>query len=640
MLSNVPAELKALSNWVVWKAEKRNGKWTKVPYDAKSGDFAKVNDATTWTTFERAEQAAGTLSDGKYDGVGFTLHGTKFIGIDFDGVVDDGVPEPYVLNIIQQLGSPYTEITPSGTGLRVFIDCPKLPPGNRKFSAKKKGVEKYGAEIYAGSEGGRYLTVTGDCYAGQGIPPVENIELVYFLISKFADTHFRQLWMGDSSQYENDDSRVDLALLGLFGRAFNGDTDKMVRFFNASVPGHRDKWVNREDYRKLTLAKATSGMSMTNTAWQKFVDQPRHSIEFHSEPPAEDVKAKWTAFDYVIEALEEEGQFDGWFPLGSPSLVGGSSGSGKTTWMLDLCVKQAIGAPVHDHRTHGRPYVVLMLDRGQDSHTRTMRRLGFVTNQVPIKFLKAAVDGEASQQIIDLIEQCEPRPELVFIEGMDMLVSDPNSLDVVMPFMHEMQVIAERFHVALVGSLGAPKTKPKEGYAAKRDTIFGSAVWSRMAETIITLQYPDGDDTANRRAVSVLPRNAKAESFEMEFQHGKLEIATPVVEPEPQHYPTQKERDAEAVATLAERFIQEFLQGGAKWGKAVIEAAKLQEGLGKNAVQEAAARLYKRKVLTYGKDSDHTSIWELKPIVATADAISEQEEAQKNFNSSAAVEIG
>jgi len=199
--------------------------------------------------------------------------------------------------------------------------------------------------------------------------------------------------------------------------------------------------------------------------------------------------------------------------------------------------------------------------------------------------------------------------------------------------MHEMQMIAERFHIALVGSLGAPKTKPREGYTAKRDTIFGSAVWSRMAETIITLQYPDGDDTANRRAVSVLPRNAAAETFEMEFQQGKLEIAAPM--PEPEHHPTQKEKEAETVAIRAELFIQTFLQDGAKWGKAVIEAAKLQEGLGKNAVQEAAARLYQRKVLTYGKDTDHTSIWELKPIEATAEAIQarEDEVSQKNFNS-------
>ena len=579
---NIPSELQSETRWVVWKSEKRNGKWTKVPYDAKTHDFAKTNDSTTWTTFEQAAKASEVLNDQNYDGVGFMLKDSDLTGIDFDGVVDDGVPEPYVLNIVSQIGNPYCEVTPSGTGLRVFVKGSALPPGNRKFSAKKKGVEKYGAEIYSGREGGRYLTITGDRYSGEGIPAITNIDVVYFLISKFADAHFRRLWMGDASEYENDDSRVDLALLGVFARAFNGDIPKMLRFFNASVPGHREKWTDREDYRTLTLNKATSSLSMSSKAWDKFVEQPRKIIEFHAFPD-EKQKAEWTAFDYVLQAVD--GQFDGWFPLGSPSLVGGSSGSGKTTFMLDLCVAQALRAPFYHHATFGRPYLVLMLDRGADSHTRTMRRLGFNMEQVPIKFLKAAVDGEASQQIIDMIEQTTPTPEVVFIEGIDMLVSDPNSLDIVMPFMHEIQQIATHFHVAIIGSCGAPKTKPKEGYAAKRDTIFGSAVWSRMSETIITMQYPAGDDTADQREISILPRNAKAEHFTAEFEDGKLAPVppTPDTEAGPEPFPKHVQK--------AIRFLEIHLQDGPQTPKTLERLARDLENIQRSSLYSAAEAL-------------------------------------------------
>lgn len=582
---NLPAQLTSKPNFVVWKKEKRNGKSTKVPYDAHfpaDRVLAKSNDPATWTSYEVAKKAADPLGDGDFDGIGFMLLGSNLTGIDFDGVVDDGTPEPYVLNIIKQIGVPYCEITPSGTGLRVFIEGSTLPPGNRKFSAKKKGVDKYGAEIYSGSEGGRYLTLTGDRLSGDGIPEINNLDIVYFLISKFADEHFKKLWMGDSSDYENDDSRVDLALLGLFARAFNGDTDKMLRFFNASVPGHREKWVNREDYRTLTLNKATSGLSMSSSAWDKFVEQPRKIIEFHEHPTAEQ-KERWTPFDYIVKAVD--GQFDGWFPLGSPSLLGGSSGSGKTTFMLDLCVTQAIGAQFYGHETYKRPYLVLMLDRGKDSHTRTMRRLGFSDNQVPIKFLKAAVDGEASQQIIDMIEQTKPTPQLVFIEGIDMLVSDPNALEIVMPFMHEIQQIATHYHVAIVGSCGAPKSKPKEGYAAKRDTIFGSAVWSRMSETIITLQYPDGDDTADKRAVSVLPRNAKAEQFQTEFHQGRLVQLAGI--PQGNAQEAQGERHGDQMQS-AINFLNQTLQGGPANSKWVITQAHDLKNISRATLYRAA----------------------------------------------------
>ena len=589
----IPPKLRDDTRWVVWKREKKNGKYTKVPYDAKNGDFAKSNDPKTWATFEKASGVANDLGE-DYNGVGFMLYGSKFVGIDFDGVIDDGVPEPYVLNIISQMGDPYCEVTPSGTGLRVFVECPELPPGNRKFSVKKKGVEKYGAEIYAGSEGGRYLTVTGQHFSGTDIPILPNLEIVHFLMSKFPDEHFRRLWMGDASEYENDESRVDLALMGILARAFSGDVAKITRFFNASVPGHREKWVNRADYRQLTINKATSGMSMTETAWKQIIDHPRKNIEFQLDPTEEE-KTKWTAFDYVVQPLD--GQFDGWFPLGSPSLLGGSSGSGKTTFMLDLCVKQAIRADFYGHRTNGRPYLVLMLDRGEESHARTMRRLGFVTNQVPMKLLRAVVDGEASQEVISNIEQADPRPELVFIEGIDMLVSDPNSLEVVMPFMHEMQQIATHFHIALVGSCGAPKQKAKDAYTAKRDTIFGSAVWSRMSETIVTIQYPEGDDTADQRVVSVLPRNARAEQFQTEFQEGKLAVIPPPVEEEKYSGPTKKERQEQEMREQAQRFIIEYLQEGPKNNDDVADAAKELHAINMKTLLDASTDLFHRGII-------------------------------------------
>ena len=411
----------------------------------------------------------------------------------------------------------------------------------------------------------------------------------------------------------------DLALLGLFARAFNGDVPKMLRFFNASVPGHREKWHRvsggKNDYQELTLAKALSGLSMTPKTWDKFVEQPRKNIEFR-EFPTEEQKKEWNAFQYVIQPLESEGQFDGWFPLGSPSLVGGSSGSGKTTFMLDLCVKQAAGDSFYSHRTCGRHYLVLMLDRGRESHERTMRRLGFSEEQVPIKFLRASVDGEASQQIIDMIEQTTPLPELVFIEGMDMLVSDPNALEVVMPFMHEMQQIATHYHIAIVGSVGAPKTKPKDGYAAKRDTIFGSAVWSRMSETIVTLQFPLGDDTADHRIVSILPRNAKAEKFDTVFQHGRLAETTFVEEPEEKHPGGRPDDESQKARVFLETRLQNKPEGVAR--RVLVKEAK-DLGIDDNRLDDAAYRSLKVEKRWVG---GHL-VWILPPICATKENIAQ-----------------
>ena len=81
--SAVPRTLKDIPQWVVWKYETRDGKETKVPYDAKSNGnhfYAKVNDSSTWASFNRAAEMADILSGHDYSGIGFMLHGTLFRG--------------------------------------------------------------------------------------------------------------------------------------------------------------------------------------------------------------------------------------------------------------------------------------------------------------------------------------------------------------------------------------------------------------------------------------------------------------------------------------------------------------------------------------------------------------------------------
>ena len=52
---NIPKELKMLKRWVCFKVlPDDNGKTTKRPYNALTGNFARVNDELTWTSFDIA----------------------------------------------------------------------------------------------------------------------------------------------------------------------------------------------------------------------------------------------------------------------------------------------------------------------------------------------------------------------------------------------------------------------------------------------------------------------------------------------------------------------------------------------------------------------------------------------------------
>jgi len=67
---NIPTELKALNQWVVWRAEDIGAaKLTKVPYSSK-GYKASVTNNQHWCSFEEACEA---FASGSYTGIGFVF---------------------------------------------------------------------------------------------------------------------------------------------------------------------------------------------------------------------------------------------------------------------------------------------------------------------------------------------------------------------------------------------------------------------------------------------------------------------------------------------------------------------------------------------------------------------------------------
>ena len=113
-----------LPRWVVWRNEIRNGRATKVPYSPHSG-HAKADDPRTWGVRSEAEARARQLVNGEGGGIGIELgdlgDGTSLGGIDLDTCRgEDGTFETWAHEIIDRFAS-YTEISPSGTGAKIFF---------------------------------------------------------------------------------------------------------------------------------------------------------------------------------------------------------------------------------------------------------------------------------------------------------------------------------------------------------------------------------------------------------------------------------------------------------------------------------------------------------------------------------------
>ena len=161
----VPACLVQRPQWVAWKYVERDGKPTKAPVNPHTGGFADSTEPATWGTFAEALDACHR--DQNLAGVGFVFTADDpYCGVDLDDCVDPetGQLKPWGASIVDRLDS-YTEVSPSGTGVKVFARAVK--PGDRCRKAYHDGE----VEIY---DRARFFTVTGQrleqCPAGGSTP--------------------------------------------------------------------------------------------------------------------------------------------------------------------------------------------------------------------------------------------------------------------------------------------------------------------------------------------------------------------------------------------------------------------------------------------------------------------------------------
>lgn len=282
MYESVPDELKDLQQWCCFRLvfDKKRGKYTKVPYNAMTGEKAKSNDESTWADFETALD-----SSKQFDGIGFFFK-EPYFGIDLDDVADEiaryknGDHEGNIVSeFIETMGS-YTEYSPSGNGIHIIVKG-DLPEGGRR----KGNVEMY--------DSGRFFTVTGnaasdfrfvteDDYGRIGYlhnkyiakketktesKPIENTtsgnslqesELIRIAENSKNGMRFKLFMEGGWEQFYSSQSEADMAFANDLAFWTAMDFSKMDSIFRASSL-MRDKWDSKRE-------KSTYGIDTLNKA--------------------------------------------------------------------------------------------------------------------------------------------------------------------------------------------------------------------------------------------------------------------------------------------------------------------------------------------------------------------------------------
>lgn len=158
--SGIPNELKAMRRWAPWQAvfNVKRGKFDKLPKSAVHPEIG-ISTAAPEKWFSHDDALTAYIKSKRMlSGICFLMTGIEgVVGIDLDNCLGaDGVVAPWAQEVVRAANS-YTEISPSGRGLRIFaLGLSDGPDWTNN---------EVGIEVYVGSTP-RHLTVSGRVLPG------------------------------------------------------------------------------------------------------------------------------------------------------------------------------------------------------------------------------------------------------------------------------------------------------------------------------------------------------------------------------------------------------------------------------------------------------------------------------------------
>ena len=325
-LSNIPDELKQLNNWCVWKFENRNGKRTKIPFNAATGEFAKSNDKSTWSSYETAVNAEGV------DGIGFFFE-PPYLGIDIDDIDDDlhrfkqGDKVDNIVSEFNEAFKSYTEVSPSGNGLHIIVKG-KIPGSRRRkgniemydsgrfFTMTGKNIGKY-KDVTEVSEQvfktiyNKYLPDNTIKYPTtnnyqENIHNLSEIDVINEIYNSKQAKLFDDLMKGNYEPYYTSHSEADMALANILAFWCAKDYSQMDSIFRQSNL-YRDKWDEKRKnstYGEQTLFKAINEVNNIYTPKQEKEENPlRYALSHIFDAEKKDK-------EYPIRSYDDTGNAD------------------------------------------------------------------------------------------------------------------------------------------------------------------------------------------------------------------------------------------------------------------------------------------------------------------------------------------
>ena len=518
---NIPKEMQERRQWVNWKLEEShspNGKpYTKVPLNATKGGKASTTRPWTWATLatakDRHDRYSAQAGRGEVQGAGYVLqHGE--VGIDLDKCrdPDTGTIAEWATAIIERINS-YTEVSPSGTGIRIICKG-ELPAGARRkgpvemydesspryltitghhIEGTAENVENRQAEIesvhadHLGREVGKAHSpaAAGEC-ARDYVDDLEVADVLEVASRASNGGKFTKLWRGDWQNDYPSQSEADLALSSLLAFYCGPQPDLIDAFFRQSGL-MRDKW-ERGDYRERiidkaidkgefydwgrvddgdleSIVKAVAGEPAEPTEpgepKDKAKDQPKDDNARLYEQSEAKSKEKRRRRIYTIDELAAmpppQWHIKGIFPRKSIVILWGAPGTGKSFLALDWGLCTATGKTWMGRAVHQGPVVYIAAEGVSGISKRCLRWCEHHQVTPPTTFgiipeAFALIQQEELKALAECIkEQMSEAPALIVIDTLNRNIGgSESSEDDMGAFIRSAELLQRAFDATIL----------------------------------------------------------------------------------------------------------------------------------------------------------------------------------------------
>lgn len=439
----IPAVMKKNALWCTWKLDEDRG---KVPYNPKTGAWAKSNDPNTFADFNDAVTA---FRSGEYAGMGIGVF-NGFSAIDIDHCIDDGHLSDMAKDIIERMDS-YTEISPSGKGIRIIFTIDDFSYNKDLYYIQN---QKAGLEIYVSGVTNKFVTITGNVLCCKPVREAKDslAEVLRLYMTRMnagkkvlhtpsvytesslaiglqKDKKLIEYWNG--GRPKQSESENDMGFMAKLLYWTNGNVEEAIQaFLSSPYASQKDakhkKKLEREDYlpRVANAVYLSSTAAEDHTKWQlahkekKAVITQKEDRGMNTTAPiimsAQALqKSVLPPVRYLVEDILPEGT----------SILSAASKIGKSWLVLDMGMKIASGDMFMGKQTEKVGVLYFALE---DSWTRLQNRMNTLLgdNAAPDLFYFATEAPSMDNGFLDYVGsqlKSNPAIKLIIIDTLQKI---------------------------------------------------------------------------------------------------------------------------------------------------------------------------------------------------------------------------